>query len=173
MLGDATNTLYLLSRHMARTSTLRASDADRDSIAARLHEAAVEGRLDADELEERLHLALRARTYGDLRRLVADLPAKPAAWDGRRSRGLAPLAFTIAVRVAFAVALLVVALVVIAATAMWWLAWLVVFMVLRGRRYGVARPRSKALPTSMGRFTMPNCRSHAAHFSRTSSRSWP
>jgi len=157
---------------MARTSTLRASDADRDAIAARLHEAAVEGRLDADELEERLHLALRARTYGDLRRLVADLPAQPARRE-RRRRGLAPLAFVLALRVALAIAVVVVALVVIAATAMWWLAWLVVWMVLSGRRYGTARPRSKALPTSMGRFTMPNCRSHAAHFSRTSSRSWP
>jgi hypothetical protein len=158
---------------MARTSTLRASDADRDAIAARLHEAAVEGRLDADELEERLHLALRARTYGDLRRLVADLPAQPARWERPRSRGLAPLAFAIALRVAVALAVVVAAIVVIAATAMWWLAWLVVWMVLSGRRYGAARPRSKALPTSMGRFTMPNCRSHAAHFSRTSSRSWP
>jgi uncharacterized protein DUF1707 len=158
---------------MARTSTLRASDADRDAIAAQLHKAAVEGRLDADELEERLHLALRARTYGDLRRLVADLPSQPARWEPRRRSSLAPLAFMIALRVAVAIAVVVVALVVIAATAMWWLAWLLVFMALRGRRYGIARPRSKALPTSMGRFTMPNCRSHAAHFSRTSSRSWP
>jgi hypothetical protein len=158
---------------MAGSSTLRASDADREAVSARLHEAAVEGRLEPDELEERLHLALRARTYGDLRRLVADLPVKPAPWDRRRRRGVGPLAFAIALRVAVALAVVVVAVVVIAATAMWWLAWLVVWMLLSGRRYGVARPRSKALPTSMRSFTMPNCRSHAAHFSRTSSRSWP
>src|SRR5215217_1514508 len=147
---------------MARTSTLRASDADRDAVAAKLHQAAVEGRLDADELEERLHLALRGRTYGDLRRLVADLP--PA----RPSRSLARTTLAVTVRVA-----VMIALAVIAATAMWWLAWVLVWMVLSGRRYGAARPRSKALPTSMRSFTMPNCRSHAAHFSRTSSRSWP
>jgi hypothetical protein len=159
---------------MAGTSTLRASDADREAITTRLHEAAVEGRLEPHELEERLHLALRARTYGDLKRLVDDLPAKAAPWDRRRrTSGVAPLAFAIAMRVAFALVVVVVALVVIAATAMWWLAWLVLWMVLSGRRYGVARPRSKALPTSMRSFTMPNCRSHAAHFSRTSSRSWP
>jgi hypothetical protein len=159
---------------MARTSTLRASDADREAITTRLHEAAVEGRLEPEELEERLHLALRARTYGDLRRLVADLPAQPAPWERRRrSRGVVPLAFMITLRVAVALAVVVAALVVIAATAMWWLAWLLVFMALRGRRYGIARPRSNALPTSMRSFTMPNCRSHAAHFSRTSSRSWP
>jgi hypothetical protein len=158
---------------MARTSTLRASDADREAIAAQLHKAAVEGRLDADELEERLHLALRARTYGDLRRLVVDLPAQPTRWEPRRHSSMAPLAFALALRVAVAVAVVAVAIVVIVATAMWWLAWVVLWMVLSGRRYGVARPRSKALPTSMRSFTMPNCRSHAAHFSRTSWRSWP
>ena len=39
--------------------------------------------------------------------------------------------------------------------------------------YGAARPGSKAEPTSMGCLTIPNFRSHAAHCSRTSSRSWP
>ena len=156
---------------MARTSTLRASDADRDAVAAKLHQAAVEGRLDADELEERLHLALRARTYGDLRRLVADLPsARPPA---RPSRSLARTTFAVTVRVAVMLVAAMIALAVIAATAMWWLAWVLVWMVFSGRRYGAARPRSKALPTSMRSFTMPNCRSHSAHFSRTSSRSWP
>ena len=158
---------------MARTSTLRASDADREAVTARLQTAAVEGRLEPEELEERLHLALRARTYGDLRRLVADLPAQPTAWNRRRRRGFAPLAFAIAMRVAVVLVVAVIAVAVIVATAMWWLAWLVLWMVLSGRRYGAARPRSKALPTSMRSFTMPNCRSHRAHWSRTSSRSWP
>ena len=152
---------------MARTSTLRASDADRDAVAAKLHQAAVEGRLDADELEERLHLALRARTYGDLRRLVAALPA------ARPPRSLGRTTFALAVRAVVMLVAVAVALAVIAATAMWWLAWLLVWMMLSGRRYGAARLRSKADPTSIGFFTMPNCRSHAAHFSRTSSRSWP
>src|SRR5215212_9722558 len=113
---------------MARTSTLRASDADRDAVAAKLHQAAVEGRLDADELEERLHLALRARTYGDLRRLVADLPsARPPA---RPSRSLARTTFAVTVRVAVMLVAAMIALAVIAATAMWWLAWVLVWMVL-------------------------------------------
>ena len=51
---------------MARHAALRASDADRDAVAERLRVAAVEGRLDADELEQRVHVALRARTYGQL-----------------------------------------------------------------------------------------------------------
>ena len=76
---------------MARHSSLRASDADRDAVAERLRQAAVEGRLDPDELEQRLHTALRARTYGDLDRLLRDLPAKPVKWE-RPRRGVAPAA---------------------------------------------------------------------------------
>ncbi|KAB8167279.1 DUF1707 domain-containing protein [Streptomyces sp. 3MP-14] len=53
---------------------LRASHADREAVAERLREAAGEGRLDMEELEERLELALTARTYGELIPLTADLP---------------------------------------------------------------------------------------------------
>ncbi|WP_432091848.1 DUF1707 SHOCT-like domain-containing protein [Streptomyces sp. NRRL F-5630] len=55
----------------------RASDADRDVVAERLREAAAEGRIDFEELDERLEAALSARTYGQLRPLLADLPAAP------------------------------------------------------------------------------------------------
>ena len=51
-----------LWRQMAEPSHLRASDADRDAVAERLRRAAAEGRLEPEELEERLHTALRART---------------------------------------------------------------------------------------------------------------
>lgn len=53
---------------------MRASDNDREAVAERLRAAAAEGRIVAEELEERLSLALRARTYGELDALVADLP---------------------------------------------------------------------------------------------------
>jgi hypothetical protein len=122
---------------MARNSTLRASDADRETVAERLHQAAVEGRLDADELEERLHLALRARTYGDLKRLVADLPGKaPAVWR-ERPRSPMPFAVTtlaIAVRVAIVLVAAMVVVAVFAFTAMWWIVWAIVFLSLRSRR---------------------------------------
>jgi len=52
---------------------LRASDADRERAAATLGRAAGDGRLDVEELEERLHLAYGARTHGELERLLADL----------------------------------------------------------------------------------------------------
>src|SRR5918999_4896146 len=60
---------------MSRYDSLRASDADRDAVTERLREAAGEGRLEPDELEQRVDRALRARTHGDLGELLADLPA--------------------------------------------------------------------------------------------------
>jgi len=68
-------------------SELRASDADRERVTERLRTAAGEGRLSADELEERLDRAFRARTEAELAPLTADLPAPPAA---RRRRPLRP-----------------------------------------------------------------------------------
>jgi uncharacterized membrane protein len=58
---------------------LRASDADRDRVAAILGEAYGEGRLSRDEYDDRLHAALSARTHADLDGLVTDLPAPQAA----------------------------------------------------------------------------------------------
>ena len=53
---------------------MRASDVDRDAAAERLRQAATEGRLAPDELDERLSRAFAAVTYGDLDTLVDDLP---------------------------------------------------------------------------------------------------
>jgi hypothetical protein len=55
----------------------RASDADREAAAARLRVASVEGRIDAEELEQRLAEAYRARTMAELDRVVADLFPPP------------------------------------------------------------------------------------------------
>lgn len=61
---------------LARTG-LRASHADRDRVVELLRVAAGDGRLTADELDERLEKALTARTYGELAVLTTDLPAGP------------------------------------------------------------------------------------------------
>jgi DUF1707 SHOCT-like domain len=62
----------------------RTSDADRDRAAALLRDHFAAGRLDAAELDERLATALDAKTFGDLHRVVADLPeAEPAQQPGR------------------------------------------------------------------------------------------
>ena len=51
----------------------RASDADRERAVLTLGRAAGEGRLDVEELEERLQLAYAARTYTELDTLLADV----------------------------------------------------------------------------------------------------
>jgi Domain of unknown function (DUF1707) len=63
---------------------LRVSHEDRDQVAEALRVAAGDGRLTADELDERLEQALTARTYDDLAALLTDLPPGGTA--------LAPLA---------------------------------------------------------------------------------
>lgn len=54
---------------------MRVSHEDRDHVAEQLRVAAGDGRLDADELDERLEAALTARNYGELEVLLTDLPA--------------------------------------------------------------------------------------------------
>jgi DNA-binding PadR family transcriptional regulator len=54
---------------------IRTSDADRDRVTARLRDHYAEGRLTHAELDERMTAALTARTFGDLREIMADLPA--------------------------------------------------------------------------------------------------
>jgi hypothetical protein len=56
-------------------SALRASDADRERVAAILREAAGEGRIELHELDERLGAVYAARTYAELEPLTADLPS--------------------------------------------------------------------------------------------------
>ncbi len=53
---------------------LRASDADREPVAELLGRAFAEGRLSTEEHGERLEAAYAAKTMGELRPLVADLP---------------------------------------------------------------------------------------------------
>src|ERR1700691_962448 len=64
-------------REVAR-SELRASHDDRDRVVEVLRVSAGDGRLSAEELDERLELAMTARTYGELAKLVVDLPAAGA-----------------------------------------------------------------------------------------------
>lgn len=52
----------------------RAADADREKVAERLRQALEEGRLDLDEFDDRLGRAYAAKTYGELDRLMTDLP---------------------------------------------------------------------------------------------------
>lgn len=63
----------------ADPSRLRISDADRQRVAEVLREAAADGRITFDELDERLDATWAARTYGDLVPITFDLQqAHPA-----------------------------------------------------------------------------------------------
>jgi hypothetical protein len=54
---------------------MKASDSDRDAVVSDLSEHFQAGRLTAGEFDERTGRALAARTWGELRDLLADLPA--------------------------------------------------------------------------------------------------
>ncbi len=64
---------------LSRDPGLRASDAERESTVDLLREQSSAGRLDLEELEQRVGAAYAARTRGDLVALVSDLPATPRA----------------------------------------------------------------------------------------------
>lgn len=53
----------------------RASDQDREETAVSLRTAFAEGRLDQEEHERRVGAAFSAKTHGELRTLIDDLPA--------------------------------------------------------------------------------------------------
>lgn len=59
---------------MANSPEMRASDADRDKVAAILREHTAQGRITMDEFNERLEQLYQSKTYGELAKLTADLP---------------------------------------------------------------------------------------------------
>ncbi len=133
---------------MTKRSVLRASDSDRDLVAERLRRAAAEGRLLADELEQRLATALRARTYAELDPLVADLPGRAMAPGGRR-RPLPSVGQTLTAAAITVVLLSVMAVVVMVITGLFavWVAWAILAWWFFGRgRAGGHRQRAHRSP---------------------------
>lgn len=53
---------------------VRAADSDREATAERLRHHHAEGRLDVTEFQDRLDSTYRAKTVGELHKLVSDLP---------------------------------------------------------------------------------------------------
>ncbi|GII04352.1 hypothetical protein Pta02_63600 [Planobispora takensis] len=64
---------------MPERRDLRVSHEERDEVAEKLRVAAGDGRLTLEELDQRLEVALAARTYGELEAVLRDLPAAPGA----------------------------------------------------------------------------------------------
>jgi hypothetical protein len=148
-------------RWQSERSEVRASDAERERIVSFLRDKTAEGRLTADELDERVGRAYAAVTREELRRLVRDLPDPPfgrlPARSRRRHRGVvvAGMAGFAALRLpglallvvwtALALTIVMVALLaVLAVTLGPLIALVVLFMIaLRRRvgRYGALRYR--------------------------------
>jgi hypothetical protein len=107
----------------------RVGDAERDETVALLSDAAAEGYLRPEELDERLSAALTARTVADLQELTRDLPPE---WQANRAHRAAAATAqqearrTVRPRVAAYVrvmALLVVIWLVVGITAGAWYPW--------------------------------------------------
>jgi DUF1707 SHOCT-like domain len=58
---------------------LRAAQADRERVVEALKAAFAQGRLDTDELDDRVGRAFASRTYAELAALTADIPASQAS----------------------------------------------------------------------------------------------
>jgi hypothetical protein len=70
---------------MADTQHLRISDQDRERTAAGIREHFAAGRLDNDEVEERIQAVYAARTRGELDAVMADLPSLPMSASEMRA----------------------------------------------------------------------------------------
>ncbi len=135
-----------------------ASDRDREQVAERLRAAAAEGRLTAEELEQRLEAAFSARAEAELTPLVADLPlaagppAPAPAPERRRRRGPDPDHL----RAYIAVNAMLVAIWALTGAGYFWpiwpiLGWGIGVLADGGRLGGPCRRRSSNPGSSTGR----------------------
>ncbi|NUR63230.1 MAG: DUF1707 and DUF2154 domain-containing protein [Catenulispora sp.] len=69
---------------------LRVSDSERETVAEQLRVAAGDGRLDLDELEDRITAVYSAKTYAELEPITRDLPAGTAARGAASAPAPAP-----------------------------------------------------------------------------------
>jgi hypothetical protein len=117
---------------------MRPSDADRDAVVAALSEHFQAGRLTQAELDDRIGQALTSRTWGELRKILTDLPATgsgpqiPAVSSASAHplpsrRSAAPLMSGLA---CLALALIVLAVL----QSSWGLIWLIVPALIIARR---------------------------------------
>jgi hypothetical protein len=119
---------------MEGRAAVRASDADRERVAERLKDAAAEGRLLTEELEERLEAALSARTYGQLNALLTDLPGSRLAAPRETRRVVWPrTVLAIPILIAVMLAAITVVFVITGVLAMWML-WIAVGWWFFGHR---------------------------------------
>src|SRR6185437_2619522 len=73
-----------------RDRNLRAADDDRDAVAETLREQHLVGRIDTDELQERIEQCYAAKTYAELDALLVDLPREDRSASAPCGRWGAP-----------------------------------------------------------------------------------
>jgi hypothetical protein len=112
------------------TDQTRASDAEREHVADTLRTHAAAGRLDPDELEQRLERAFAARTRADLTPLVADLPAAPPP-RRRELPHISPL---------LPLAILLIAIWALTGAGYFWPIWPIGAMLIGGFKHSGCRP---------------------------------
>ena len=59
------------------TRHIRCSNAERESVVDQLKQAYAEGRLDHEEFDQRVHLGMTAKTWGDLEAVLVGLAPQP------------------------------------------------------------------------------------------------
>ncbi len=66
-----------MSTELSGPDDVRVGHIEREAVVRRLNDAFGEGRLDLEELDQRISQAYAAKTLGELRPLLADLPVTP------------------------------------------------------------------------------------------------
>lgn len=131
-------------RRGPRDRTLRVGDREREAVAEMLRRHHLDGRLDADEFQERIEHCLAAKSYRDLDQLLADLPGHET--DGEElGRGVRWPIWRIVPLPLALIPLAVVAAIVLSGGHLVWLVFPLLFFVARPlvwssrrRRYGFA-----------------------------------
>jgi Domain of unknown function (DUF1707) len=117
-----------------------ASDAEREQVAEALRTHAAAGRLDPDELDERLGRAFAARTRADLTPLVADLPT-PTPRPRREIPRIPPV---------IPLAILLVAIWALTGAGYFWPVWPIGAMLIGAFKHTGAGCRSRPVVTRRG-----------------------
>lgn len=99
---------YFWERLAGTDLNLRAGDADRERAADRLRKSHGEGRLDLTEFQQRLEHCYEAKTLGELRDLVRDLPREAEAEPRRSAHQTWPWSSRLGPLVPIMIALLIV-----------------------------------------------------------------
>jgi|tagenome__1003787_1003787.scaffolds.fasta_scaffold20885782_3 hypothetical protein len=132
---------------------VRVSDREREAVADTLREHAAEGRLDPEELEERLTTAYAARTRGDLEGLTSDLPPRAPAPPPRPSvaQRIMPLAIRLAVLDLFCVGIWFLS----GREGSFWPAWVILVSVLAVANRAIHVAGRDARSANAGRTSPP------------------